>query len=57
MRGLIKPDTIRVSDLLKCVSDAEYVLPRFQRRFEWLPKQIVELLDSIYEQIPNIIFY
>lgn len=56
MRGLIKPDTIRVSDLLKCVSDAEYVLPRFQRGFEWVPKQIVELLDSIYEQIPIGIF-
>lgn len=56
MRGIIKPDTIRVLDLLKCVSDAEYVLPRFQRGFVWTPKQVVELLDSIYEQIPIGIF-
>lgn len=56
MRGLIKPDTIRISDLLKCVSDAEYVLPRFQRGFVWTSKQVVELLDSIYEQIPIGVF-
>jgi len=56
MRGLIKPETIRVSDLLKCVSEAEYVLPRFQRGFVWTSKQVVELLDSIYEQIPIGIF-
>lgn len=57
MRGLIKPDTIRVPDLLKCVSEAEYVLPRFQRGFVWTSKQVVELLDSIYEQIPIGIFF
>jgi len=56
MKGLLKPETIRVSDLLKSVADAEFVLPRFQRDFVWNKNQVVELLNSIYEQIPIGIF-
>src|SRR3989344_6826491 len=56
MKGLLKPETIRVSDLLKSVADAEFVLPRFQRDVVWNKNQVVELLNSIYEQIPIGIF-
>jgi len=56
MKGLLKPETIRVSDLLKSVVEAEFVLPRFQREFVWNKNQVIELLNSIYEQIPIGIF-
>jgi len=56
MKGLLKPETIRISDLLKSVSEAEFVLPRFQREFVWNKNQVIELLNSIYEQIPMGIF-
>src|SRR3989344_2227031 len=56
MKGLLKPETIRVSDLLKSVAEAEFVLPRFQREFVWAKNQVIELLNSIYEQIPIGIF-
>jgi len=53
---MLKPDTIRISDLIKSVSEAEFVLPRFQRDFVWTKNQVIELLNSIYEQIPIGIF-
>lgn len=56
MKGLLKPDTIRISDMLKSVAEAEFVLPRFQREFVWNKNQVIELLNSIYEQIPIGIF-
>lgn len=56
MKGLLKPETKRISDLLKSVAEAELVLPRFQREFVWNKNQVVELLNSIYEQIPIGIF-
>ncbi len=56
MKGLLKPDTIRISDLLKSVAEADLVLPRFQREFIWTKNQVVDLLNSIYEQIPMGIF-
>src|SRR3989338_2417033 len=56
MRGLLKPETIRISNLLKLVVEAELVLPRFQRNFVWSKNQVIELLNSIYEQIPIGIF-
>lgn len=56
MKGLLKPETKRVSALLKSVMEAEFVLPHFQRKFIWTVKQVVELLNSIYEQIPIGVF-
>jgi len=56
MKGLLKPETIRISNLLRAVSEAEFVLPRFQRDFIWNINQVVDLLNSIYEQIPIGIF-
>jgi len=57
MKGLLKPETRRISDLLQGVNDAEFVLPRFQRSFVWTKNQVVELLNSIYDQIPIGVFY
>lgn len=56
MKGLLKPDTMRISEIIKSVSDAEFVLPRFQRDFIWTKNQVIELLNSIYEQIPIGVF-
>ena len=56
MNGLLKPDTIRISDLLKSVVSADFVLPRFQRDFTWNVSQVIDLLNSIYEQIPIGVF-
>ena len=43
------PGTEKVEDLLKNVHDGSYVIPYFQRGFEWQPRMVCELFESILQ--------
>jgi len=43
------PGKISVNDLLKYVHDGTYVIPFFQRGFEWVPRMVCELFESILQ--------
>lgn len=48
----IKPDIIKFDELLKGVDKGLIQIPPFQRNFVWSPREIVDLLDSIYRGYP-----
>jgi len=43
------PGTEKVKDLLKKVDDGSFVIPYFQRGFEWKPRMVSELVESILQ--------
>jgi len=43
------PGTEKVEELLKNVHDGSYVIPYFQRGFEWQPRMVCELFESILQ--------
>ncbi|MBC8185772.1 DUF262 domain-containing protein [candidate division KSB1 bacterium] len=43
------PGTEKVEDLLKYVHDGSYVIPYFQRGFEWQPSMVCDLIESILQ--------
>lgn len=43
------PGIERVEDLLRNVHDGSYVIPYFQRGFEWQPRMVCELFESILQ--------
>ena len=49
--NLFEPQILPLSQVIN-PADAHYELPRFQRNFVWKPKDMRELMESIYEGIP-----
>ena len=43
------PGTEKVEELLRNVHDGSYVIPYFQRGFEWQPRMVCELFESILQ--------
>lgn len=43
------PGTDKVEDLLRNVQDGFYVIPYFQRGFEWQPSMVCDLIESILQ--------
>jgi len=43
------PGTDKVEDLLKNVHDGSYVIPYFQRGFEWRARMVCDLIESILQ--------
>jgi len=43
------PGTEKVEDLMKYVHDGSYVIPYFQRGFEWEPSMVCDLIESIVQ--------
>lgn len=43
------PGTEKVNDLLKKVDDGSFVIPYFQRGFEWEPRMVCDLFESILQ--------
>jgi hypothetical protein len=43
------PGTEKVNDLLAKVDDGSFVIPYFQRGFEWKPRMVCELVESILQ--------
>jgi len=44
------PGTEKVEDLMRCVHDGSYVIPYFQREFEWQPSMVCDLIESIVQK-------
>ncbi len=47
-----KPEIFRIEELVTKVKDGDIKLPKFQRPFVWKKKDIIKLLDSIYNGYP-----
>lgn len=47
-----KPDIQRIEELVNNVKNGEIRLPNFQRPFVWKKKEVLKLLDSIYNFYP-----
>jgi len=43
------PDTKNIQTLLKKVHESEYVIPYFQRGFEWQPGMVSDLIESVVQ--------
>ncbi len=48
----VKPDKIRLVNLLEDISEGKISIPIFQREFVWKTNQMVELFDSISKGFP-----
>ena len=48
MRNAQKPDHISLDSLISNLKEGQYVIPDFQREFEWHPKDIRDLMRSIF---------
>ena len=48
MKNAQKPDHVSLSTLLGWLRDGRYVVPDFQREFEWQPWDILDLVRSIF---------
>jgi hypothetical protein len=48
MRNAQRPDHISLNSLISNLKDGQYVIPDFQREFEWHPRDIRDLMRSIF---------
>ena len=48
MRNAQKPGYISLSTLISKLKEGQYVIPDFQREFEWHPRDISHLMRSIF---------
>ncbi len=48
MRNAQRPDYISLDKLISNLKEGQYVIPDFQREFEWHPKDIRDLMRSIF---------
>lgn len=48
----IKPDSIKIKDLIKGYKDTSIGIPEFQREYVWKENKVVYLIDSIYKKFP-----
>ena len=48
MKDVQKPDHVSLTTLIDRLREGRYVIPDFQREFEWKPWDISELMRSIF---------
>ena len=48
MKDVQKPDHVSLTNLINRLRNGRYVIPDFQREFEWKPWDILELMRSIF---------
>lgn len=48
MKDAQKPDHVSLNTLVNYLRDGRFVIPDFQREFEWKPRDIRELMRSIF---------
>lgn len=48
MKNAPKPDHLSLDSLLSRLREGHFVIPDFQREFEWEPKDILELMRSLF---------
>lgn len=49
MKKLETPDKFHLERLIQDIRNGHYVIPDFQRQFEWMPWDVVELIKSIFK--------
>ena len=49
MKNIETPDKTHLGKLIEQLRYGEYIIPDFQREFEWHPREIVELIKSIFD--------
>lgn len=49
MKHAQKPDHVNLGTLLQRIREGQFVIPDFQREFEWKPSDIRELMSSIFQ--------
>ena len=59
MRNAQKPDNVSLTNIVTRLRDGRYVIPDFQRDFEWQPWDISELMRSIFRDyyIGNLLLW
>jgi uncharacterized protein with ParB-like and HNH nuclease domain len=50
--GILKPDTIKVKQLVEEYRSGRIVIPEFQREYVWKPSKAPWLIDSLYRGFP-----
>jgi hypothetical protein len=50
--GTLKPDTIKVKELVEEYRSGRVVIPEFQREYVWKPSKAPWLIDSLYRGFP-----
>lgn len=48
----IQPNGVKIDRLIQNISDGHIKIPAFQRGFVWSQEQVIDLLDSIYNDYP-----
>ena len=48
----IAPSAVKIDKLLHRMEEGEIKVPAFQRGFVWKQAQVIDLLDSIYNDFP-----
>ncbi|MGB7985404.1 MAG: DUF262 domain-containing protein [Terracidiphilus sp.] len=48
----ITPSAVKIDKLIQRIADGDIKIPAFQRHFVWKTWQVIELLDSIYNDYP-----
>jgi len=59
MKNIETPDKIHLGRLIEELRSGKYVIPDFQREFEWRPQDVIDLLKSIFEDyyIGTLLFW
>jgi len=59
MKGMEKPDKLHLQKVISNLRDGKFAIPTFQREFDWNPKDIIELIKSIFEDyyIGTLLFW
>ena len=47
-----KTDSISLMDVVKCIAEGDYRIPRFQRNYVWKIDKVVDLIDSLLKGFP-----
>ena len=53
MKRLERLDKKHLQAIISDIQDGKYVIPTFQREFDWEAKDVLELIRSIYETVKN----
>src|SRR4030042_3595526 len=48
----ITPSAVKIDKLLNRIEEGDIKIPAFQRGFVWNQEQVIDLLDSIYNDYP-----
>ncbi len=50
--GDIAPSSLKIDKLMRRIEDGDIKIPAFQRGYVWNQQQVIDILDSIYNDYP-----